>query len=362
MCARSSDLRTWQKDPDFLFFAPPHYEKDDWRDPFVFWNEDAGEYWMLLAARKTTGPARQRGCVALAVSADLETWQVREPFWAPDLYFTHECPDLFRIGAWWYLVYSTFSERTVTHYRMSRSVSGPWLAPPDDVFDGRAYYAAKTAGSDEGRRFSFGWLPTREGETDSGAWQWGGDLVVHEIAQQADGTLSVRAPQAVLDAFTQPVPLAPKPQMGAWNLEKDAVASSSTARFSSLAFGVLPVTGLIETSISFSTGTVSCGLLLRVGEDGDNYYQVRLEPNNGRIVFDRWPRPGDQPFMIERPLALSTACLVTLRVIVDGTCVVVYANDRVALSCRMYDHHDGAWGVFVAEGEARFEAISMRTT
>ena len=31
------------------------------------------------------------------------------------------------------------------------------------------------------RRFIFGWLATRVGEQDDGAWQWGGNLVVHEI-------------------------------------------------------------------------------------------------------------------------------------------------------------------------------------
>ena len=54
MHATSHDLRTWRKDPDFRLIAPAAqgYEPHDWRDPFVFWNEAAGEYWMLLAARK----------------------------------------------------------------------------------------------------------------------------------------------------------------------------------------------------------------------------------------------------------------------------------------------------------------------
>ena len=57
MHATSPDLRAWRKD-ETLFFAPPGYESDDWRDPFVFRNDGVGEYWMLLAARKTSGPSR----------------------------------------------------------------------------------------------------------------------------------------------------------------------------------------------------------------------------------------------------------------------------------------------------------------
>ena len=56
MHAVSDDLLHWTKVPEDTFFAPTDgYEPHDWRDPFVFWNEAAGEYWMLLAARRLTG-------------------------------------------------------------------------------------------------------------------------------------------------------------------------------------------------------------------------------------------------------------------------------------------------------------------
>jgi beta-fructofuranosidase len=135
--ATSSDLRTWTKDAGWAMFAPSElgYEPDDWRDPFVLWNEEAGEFWMLLAARRNAGPKRHRGCTALATSPDLVRWTVREPLWAPDEYYTNEVPDPYRIGQWWYLGFCTFSDRFVTHYRMSRNMKGPWLCPPDDAYD-----------------------------------------------------------------------------------------------------------------------------------------------------------------------------------------------------------------------------------
>ena len=184
MHAVSEDMNTWTKLPADTFYAPPsHFEANDWRDPFVFWNDEAGEFWMLLAARLKSGPSRRRGCTALCSSKDLSQWTVREPFWTPGLYFTHECPDLFRIGDWWYLVFSEFSDLVRTRYRMSRSIKGPWLTPKHDFFDGRAFYAAKTA-SDGKRRFLFGWDPTRAEKKDYYRWDWGGNLVVHELAQE----------------------------------------------------------------------------------------------------------------------------------------------------------------------------------
>lgn len=60
MHAVSDDLLHWKKVPQDTFFSPGGiYEQNDWRDPFVFWNEDAKEYWMLLCARLKTGPVPQ---------------------------------------------------------------------------------------------------------------------------------------------------------------------------------------------------------------------------------------------------------------------------------------------------------------
>jgi beta-fructofuranosidase len=362
MRATSPDLRSWTRDEKFLL-APPTgegYEPHDWRDPFVFWNAEAGQYWMLLAARRANpGPERRQGLVAVMTSDDLRRWVLREPLWAPDEYYTHECPDLFRVGAWWYLVYSTFSDRMATHYRVASSPRGPWLAPDHDTFDGRAYYAAKTAG-DGARRYVFGWLPDRQGDSDEGAWMWGGNLVVHEVVPHPTGVLTVRPPETILAAFPTHQPLAPLPVLGRWHIHADNLAVDSTSRFSVAQVGVMPAECLIETEVSFTHGTQSVGLLLHASDDLTRYYQVRLEPARQRMVIDRWPRPGDQPLMVEQPLTMREGHPVRLRIIADGTCVVAYANDEVALSCRMYDHREGGLAAFVAEGQGEFREVAVK--
>ncbi|HZT28894.1 MAG TPA: glycoside hydrolase family 32 protein [Bryobacteraceae bacterium] len=364
MHAVSDDLLHWTKIPADTFYAPQAaFEPHDWRDPFVFWNEEAREYWMLTAARLKAGPSRRRGCTALCASRDLRTWQVREPFWAPGLYYTHECPDLFRMGDWWYLVYSTFTERSVTHYRMSRSLKGPWLAPENDTFDGRAFYAAKTA-SDGRRRFVFGWNPTREESKDYRRWNWGGNLVVHEVVQEPDGSLCVSVPHTVDAAFSTPAPFQFRPGLRDCRIGRDSVRILAPDSFGCAPAGRMPRRCKIEARVQFDEHTRGCGLMLRATSDLESAYYIRLEPGRNRLVFDSWPRAGDVPFMVEleRPLPLTPGTPVDLKVFVDGTVCVVYAAGKLAMNTRLYNLPEGDWGVFVNEGAAQFRNLALSTT
>lgn len=194
--AVSPDLIHWTKRPqDALFADPARYEVDDFRDPFVYRNQALDRYEMLLVSRMR-GAGPQGGFTARYVSDDLTRWQDAGALYAPGRYHTHECPDLFQIGDWWYLIFSEYSDRSLTRYVMGHSPEGPWIQPEDDAFDGRAFYAAKTA-SDGQNRYLFGWVPTREGESDRGAWQWGGSLNIHRLVQRPDGTLGCALPDTL---------------------------------------------------------------------------------------------------------------------------------------------------------------------
>ena len=357
----SSDLIHWVKVPEDTFYAPlERYEPHDWRDPFVFWNQEAGEWWMLLAARLKDGPSRRRGCTALCVSKDLRNWQVQEPLYAPRLYYTHECPDMFKIGDWWYLLFSEFSQACVTRYRMSRSSRGPWQAPANDTFDGRAFYAAKTA-SDGDQRFIFGWNPTREGETDTGNWQWGGNIVTHQILQERDGTLGVRAPTTVVGALPTPLPFEFSTGIGDYSYGGDGLVLRASNSFACASAGKLPKMCKIHGGLTFTAGTRDFGMFLRMDEAFEKGYYLRFDPVFNRLVFDFWPRAGDMPYMIglERPIHLQPGKPVNLMVFVDGIVLEAYVNDAIALSARMYEHWEGNWGFYCSEGDLTVDGVSI---
>ena len=360
--ATSADLRRWEKDPrnPLLGADARWYEPIDWRDPFPFWNAEAGEYWMLLAARVKDGPSRRRGCVALAASPDLERWEVRPPFWSPRLYRTHECPDLFRWEDRWVLVFSEFSDHHVTRYRTAPTLAGPWLAPDDDRFDGRAFYAAKTA-SDGRRRVIFGWNPTRAGETDEGGWEWAGRMVVHELGPfGAQGMAAAPLPE-VEALFSQATPPSLRPRLGDWEADGASLRAARSDGYSAATLAPMPDRCLISLSLGCEVGTRAAGILLRAAPDLESYYQLRWEPGRGRVVFDRWPRPGDEPFILERPVKSAPTRPLKLKVMVEDSVVVAYFNDAVALSCRGYDHRTGDLGLFVESGGATFSDVTMRS-
>jgi len=372
MHATSTDgLQTWTKHPDHAFGAPDGYEPGDWRDPFVFRPEPDGPWQMLVAGRFSTGPHRRRGVIARLVSDDLAEWKPADPFWAPDRYVMHECPEVFELGGWWYLVYSEFTDSFVTRYRMSRSPFGPWSVPPRDSIDGRALYAAKSV-EHRGHRYFAGWIPTKQDEHDDGHWQWAGDLAVHQAVQHADGTLGFRMPTALRDTFDIATTPGFEPVLGAWALSGDGVRATRPDGYAVAVGAETPQQFLLELDVEIGADTTECGVLLRASADGDEGYAVRLEPRAGRLVFDRWPRKRTGPAQwqvsgdIAHQVELERRVEIApgrhhLTVVVDGTACIAYLDDEVAMSARIYDRRDGCLGLFVGEGDVAFTGISIAT-
>jgi len=357
----TNGMATWTKHPEDTVGAPAGYESADWRDPFVFRHPD-GRWHLLLAARHTGGAQRRRGTVARLVSDDLVTWAIADPIWDPRRYVTQECPEVFEWNGWWYLVSSEFSDRFVTRYRMARSPEGPWLAPAQDTLDGRAWYAAKSAARN-GRRFFFGWIATREGHRDDGAWLWAGTLSILEATQQPDGTLTMAPAPELLASFTEDH----SAQLGLTKGPLTALDGYACV----VSENELPQQFHARVVVDIEEGTREFGLLLRCSADGDTGYVLRLEPHAGRMVLDRWPRRstgpaqwqigGDVPQILEleRPAHLAPGRHV-LDAVVDDDLAVLTLDGVVALSTPLYDHSCGRLGLFVSDG--RLEVVEVNLT
>ena len=361
--AISTDLINWEKLPELTFGADERiYEPFDWRDPFVFYNQEEKCFDMLLAARLRGASEKNGGCVGLCRSYDLIHWEAKEPFYNPESYMTHECPDLFKLGNKWYLVYSTFSEKFVTHYRMSDKLSGPWTSPIEDTFDARAFYAAKTAQVGD-KRMAFAWVPTKRGESDFGQYEWGGNFIAHEINQTNDNKLIVKPAEGLINMFNKE----------SVNEKINKVEIENYEGEKSYVIDGMKDTCMIEAVIEFSEGVRSFGIGLRQDSALANGYYLRFEPFYNRIVADMWPRrirgvnqwyvDGDKPFMVELERPFDYKSLkdnkVHIRVVTDGSIICLYVNDITALTMRAYNLNRTNWGFFVKDGSIRVSDIHM---
>lgn len=354
------DMLRWDKRPEPVCVATPGHGQSDWRDPFVFRDESRGCWRMLLAARSVEGAERRRGVTAQCVSKDLETWEAAPDFWAPNRYIAHECPEAFRWGDWWYLVYSEFSDAFCTRYCMSRSLDGPWVSPERDSVDGRGFYAAKTA-EWHGRRFFFGWIPTHVGHVDDGDWQWAGTMSVCEAIQCPDGTLDFRLPEEFVASFDTVV--------------EDGVTDVRIGRPDGsdvMMVGEAPRTCLMRLDFTVGEDKADLSLLLHASDDGDRAHMLRLEPRHGRMVVDRWPRrvtggeqwqiSGDIPHQIETERFCDLRPGVhTLIVVIEDDICVANLDGSVMLSTRMETSWGDHIGLCSTSGETVVNELRLAT-
>lgn len=377
--ATSTDLVEWNDIPEEKF-GPDGviYRMSDWRDPFVFWNEEEQKWWMLLAARENTATERN-GCVALCVSDDLFCWEYRKPLYAPRLnQGANECPDLFKMGDWYYLVYSNYTDGFCTYYRMSKSLNGPWVRPKIDTFDGRAFYAAKT-GSDGVDRYIYGWNPTRGENTwgfdpgedfgpDYKTWNWGGSIVVHKLVQHEDGTLGVCPVDSVKNAFTQSEKMEVKALTGDWIIEDGRISCISEDGYSAAIGTRIPEQCCIRAICRFHGAPERFGLVLQVDEKFDFGYYLMFEPGYNRIQFRSGLRMYEQggqmfPYAVEmeRPLVLEEDKEYGLEIYIQGTLAVLYVNQDLAFGFRMYNYQGRNLGFFVSDGDIEIRDVYVLT-
>ena len=164
--------------------APPFLHGPN-RDPFIF--QDGAEFHMLVTAavENKTLPDGDEGALEHLVSKDFSTWSVLpQPFLLTGSDVQPECSDLFHWGDWYYLV---FGLSGTTHYRMSRSLTGPWVAPLSDILDGPEVKVMKEAEFKGDRRIMVGFLVHDN--------HYGGDLIFRELVQEKDGSLGTKPPK-----------------------------------------------------------------------------------------------------------------------------------------------------------------------
>ncbi len=383
--ATSEDGITWEKDPSNPVITPmiELYEKLDWRDPYVFYNEEDQCYWILISARALDQPVTRRGCVVLYRSDDLIHWEYYGPIYKPGHTNCPECSEMYKIGDVWYLSYSTFSEFVNTIYRVSNSPFGPWRKPKMDGIGGRRFYAAKSMQDDAGRRFYFAWAHDRADRSDRGEWYWGGAFCVpHEVVQNKDGELDVKIPEEYVRSFSEtPVEWKYLPVMGENRTYHYGARSIELDSVSTCSYGFLEHT---ESSFFFSCKVTVreaydyFGILLKSDREASGCLILAFDAAMQRVSLLNLPM-GVDPFweascqavppatdpgpdgirVAEKSFCIENGKTIDIKILVDHDMVEVFAGEQVAFTYRIYEKPLYELGLIAQDAKVEFSDIRI---
>lgn len=381
--ATSEDGVNWTKDPGNPVIKPKIelYEKLDWRDPYVFYNEEDQCYWILISARRLDMPVTRRGCIVLYRSRDLENWEYYGPIYSPGHTNCPECCEMYKIGDTWYLSYSRFSEFGNTIYRVSKSPFGPWRKPKKDGIGGRRFYAAKSMQDDNGRRFYFAWAHDRAERSDTGEWYWGGVFCVpHEVVADENGELDVKLPKEYEEMFRTPVAWEYESVLGNPNfygkttIEMDSVSTCT--------YGFLTQKEpqfLLSMKILPREAYDHFGVLLKSDREASGCLLLEFDVAMQRVSLLNLPM-GVDPFWVESCQAVPAptdpgpdgvrVCEKTFRIqdgepidvkiIVDHDMVEAFIGEQVAFTYRKYAEAQYETGLLAQDAKVEFYDISVK--
>lgn len=375
MVATSADFKTWTKDRTFLLKGQDFgYDKNDFRDPFVFKGDD-GKFHMLISTKKGG-----KGSLAEFVSDDLKNWTDNGVFMTMMWDRFYECPDLFKMGDYWYLVYSEihhavrrvqyFKGRTLDELKACTANDvARWPDAHEGFLDSRGLYAGKTA-SDGTNRYLWGWCPTRSGKDNTAVGaspaepEWAGNLVCYKLIQHEDGTLTLGEVEAISNKYNKVCEVEVKDQNGMSVVErKDAEGNlirdekgeviKDTILSGDNAYMLLSRLGS-HNKISFTVTTSNewdkFGISMVRGSDSKKYYTMVVNPeneNNRKVNFEEQGVEGKgfiagiDGYVFARP----ADNVYNITIYTDNSICVMYINDVCSYTNRIYGIQKNCWSI-----------------
>lgn len=373
MMATSSDFKTWTKSKTFILDGKDYgYSNNDFRDPFVFKGDD-GLYHLLVATTKSG-----KGVLAEFTSSDLKNWSSAGVFMTMMWDRFYECPDVFKMGNWWYLVYSEkhaavrrvqyFKGQTLDELKAcTANDAGRWPDSHEGFLDSRGLYAGKTA-SDGTSRFLWGWCPTRSGNNNTavGAYpdepEWAGNLVAYKLIQHDDGTLTLGEVPAMSAKYTDSQDVSVMKQEGTVSANGGSYVMTDE---SYMLLNRLSYHNRISFTVKTAGNMDKFGVSFVRGSDSKKYYSLVVNPENetGRkINFEEHGSEGVgfisgiDGYVFNRPA--DNTYHVTIYT--DNSVLVMYINDVCCYTNRVYGIQKNCWSIDNYSGAITISELSVK--
>lgn len=362
MLATSQDFKTWKKDRTFYLKGDDYgYDANDFRDPCIF-KDDAGLFHMVISTLKSG-----KGTLAEFTSTDLKNWESAGDFMNMQWDRFYECPDVFKMGDWWYLVYSdkTSFMRMVQYFKASTleglksctaGDAGLWPDWREGKLDGRAFYAGKTA-SDGTNRYIWGWSPTRSGNDNANLGEeepeWGGNLVMQRLIQHEDGTLTLGVPAAVDAKYSTEASVRLMSTIGnvsqsggEYSLEEGATALfSRLKRHNKITFDVT-ATSTSRFAIEFARGV-----------DSESWYSIHVNGDENKANFEK--DGEDAQYLLDCLFSAPEDGVYHVAIYTDQSICTCYINDQLSFTNRIYQIQKNPWAIRAIQGSLKVSNIKV---
>lgn len=341
----TADLMMFRRDTQSpVISGPPQGDARGFRDPFV-WRD--GDGWAMVIG---TGTDRDGGSVLLYRSTDLLTWRLIGPLldariggFAPGRFGRMwECPQFVPIGDRHLLVFSVWDDGHPSPLA---------YAPPPlhhaiaaiGTFDGRRFEPESMQRLDEGPDF---YAPAllREPAGRVLAWGWSWEALSESALREQGWAGCLTFPRALgLDGSA--LTMAPAREVA--RLRGRPVALGS------IRLGSSPLGSVIGDSLDIEL-RVRAGLARRVevavrrSPDGEEETVVAFDPVTSCLSVDRTRSSLDLAAAggrFEATVTPDRAGGLDLRILLDRSIVEVFANDRVAMTARVYPSRADSSGV-----------------
>ncbi len=363
--ATSTDLINWTKKLNPVTTqAPTGFERGEFRDPTVYWDDTRNKYVLAIAGR-----TNNKAAIVRYQSDDLNNWEQIEPIIATtsdnpqafeiqtDSWIT-ECPDIFKMGGKWYMVFSRLNRdvHRKTYYRIADNPNGPWRKCGNhETFDGLYLYAAKTV-SDGTNRYVSGWASSGQRFNSMNELDWGGALITHKLTQQPDGKLYPQIPDAVNSKFTKSVEYQ--------DIKKEGNISGNKGNYTinngKVVFNRNTSSIKIEMKIDASQAAKKFGIAFGAYENQEDAYKLTFDTSSDNA----YARPA--LFMYQRgqeldftPLIVPENKIFNIKIIIEKSLCVMYINDNVAFTNRISNMEQNPWMIFSEEGNVTFSNIQV---
>jgi len=272
----------------YLDIPSDRYSPRNYRDPHVFYDTKSKTYYMLVTATLADFQfIQQEARQVYYTSKDLKTWDFKGDFYTSgdDVGFAiAECPTLFEWNGWYYLMYKVTGG---SYYRMSKSVTGPWMAPVEDNIGNDFALVHKVETYQENRRIAVGMVPSRTGNKDDGGWAYAGNLVFRELFQNGDGTLySGQVKEMMPDRST--------------SIKPEDIQINAENGFSANDIKQIPVNAVISFEVNPDNDYEQAGVMLRFKDK--KYYNLKFSHRQRLVSLGNQSIYGvydlDKPFKV----------------------------------------------------------------